>query len=91
MALDDPPDRRGAETVAEFEQLALDPAVFPARVLRRHLSDQRGEHFVDRWSSYLPDLFRFMLATGCRVGEALERPAIDRQRRRRVVGRVGQR
>ena len=33
VALEDPPDRRGADAVAEFEQLALDPLVSPARVL----------------------------------------------------------
>jgi len=27
VALEDPPDRRGADPVAELEQLALDPAV----------------------------------------------------------------
>ena len=37
--------------MAEFEQLALNPLVSPARVLPRHLYDERGEHFVDRWPS----------------------------------------
>jgi hypothetical protein len=32
VALQDPPDRRGADAVAEFEQLSLDPRVAPARV-----------------------------------------------------------
>ena len=50
VALEDPPDRRGADAVAELEQLALDPLVSPARVLRRHPYDQRGEHVVDRWA-----------------------------------------
>jgi hypothetical protein len=30
VALQDPTDRGGADAVAEFEQLALDPAVSPA-------------------------------------------------------------
>jgi hypothetical protein len=29
VAAQDPPDGRGADAVAEFEQLALDPAVSP--------------------------------------------------------------
>jgi hypothetical protein len=29
VALEDPTDRRGANAVAELEQLALDPLVFP--------------------------------------------------------------
>jgi hypothetical protein len=37
--------------MAEFEQLALDPAVAPARVLSRHPLHQRGEDVVDWWSS----------------------------------------
>ena len=51
VALEDPADRRGADAVAEFEQLALDPHVSPARVLPRHPHDQRGEDVVDRWPS----------------------------------------
>ena len=31
VALQDPPDRRGTDPVAEFEQLALDPLVPPVR------------------------------------------------------------
>src|SRR4051812_20663913 len=50
-ALQDPPDRRGAEPVAELEQLALDPHVSPARVLAGHPLHQRGEDVVNRWSS----------------------------------------
>ena len=50
-ALQDPPDRRGADAVAELEQLALDPLVAPARVLPRHPHDQGGEDVVDRWPS----------------------------------------
>jgi hypothetical protein len=34
VALEDPPDCRGADTVAEFEQLTLDPQVAPARFSR---------------------------------------------------------
>jgi hypothetical protein len=51
VALKDPSDRRGADTVAELEQLALEPQVPPARVLPRHPHDQGGEHVVDRWPS----------------------------------------
>jgi Pvc16 N-terminal domain len=36
------------DTVAELEQLALDPRVSPARVLRRHPYDQRRDDVVDR-------------------------------------------
>jgi hypothetical protein len=41
-AHEDPTDGRGAGAVAECEQLALDPAVAPARVLPRHLLHQRA-------------------------------------------------
>ena len=51
VALEDPPDRRGADAVAELEQLALDPHVPPARVLPRHPHHQGGEDVVDRWPS----------------------------------------
>ena len=51
VALEDSPDRRGADAVAEFEQLALDPAVSPARVLPRHPHHQRGDDVVDRWAT----------------------------------------
>ena len=37
--------------MAEFEQLALDPHVPPARVLPRHPHHQGGEDVVDRWPS----------------------------------------
>ena len=37
--------------MAEFEQLALDPAVSPVRVLPRHPTDQRGDGVVDGWAS----------------------------------------
>jgi hypothetical protein len=40
--------RRGADTVAEFEQLAPDPHVPPARVLPRHLHNQGYEDVLDR-------------------------------------------
>ena len=49
--LQDPPDRRGADAVAELEQLALEPHVPPARVLPRHPHHQGGEDVVDRWPS----------------------------------------
>ena len=51
VALQDPPDRRGADAVAELEQLTLDPRVSPARVLPRHPHHQGGEDVVDRWPS----------------------------------------
>ena len=44
-------DRRGADTIAEFEQLALDPPIAPARVVSRHPRHQRGKDVVDRWPS----------------------------------------
>src|SRR4051812_46242730 len=50
-AAQDPADRRGADAMTEFEQLTLDSAVSPARVLRSHPADQRGEGLIDRWSS----------------------------------------
>jgi hypothetical protein len=51
VALKDPPDCRGADAVAELEQLALDPRVPPARVLPRHPHYQGGEAVLDRWPS----------------------------------------
>ncbi len=51
VALEDSADRRGADAVAELEQLALDPLVSPVRVLRRHPYDQCGEHGADRWTT----------------------------------------
>ena len=51
VALQDATDRRGADTVAEFEQLALDPPIAPARVVPRHPRHQRGKDVVDRWPS----------------------------------------
>jgi hypothetical protein len=51
VALEDPPDRRGADAVAELEQFAADPLVPPARVFRRHPYDQPGDGVVDRWAT----------------------------------------
>src|SRR3954469_8624578 len=51
VALQDPPDRRGADAVAELEQLALEPRVAPAWVLPCHPHHQGGEGVVDRWPS----------------------------------------
>ncbi len=48
VALQDPPDRRCADTVAEFEQLTLDPQVAPARVLPRHPHHQGDKAVVGR-------------------------------------------
>jgi hypothetical protein len=42
--LQDPPDRRRADTMAEFEQLTLDSHIPPTRVLPRHPHHQGGEH-----------------------------------------------
>jgi hypothetical protein len=42
---------RGARAVAEFEQLALDPHVLPARAPLRHLHHQGGEDVPNRWPS----------------------------------------
>ena len=43
--------RRGADAVAECEQLALESLVSPARVLPCHPHHQSGDGVVDRWSS----------------------------------------
>ena len=51
VALQDAPNRRGADAVAECEQLALDSDVAPVRVLRRHAHHQGGEGVVDRLAS----------------------------------------
>jgi len=51
VALEDPADRRGADAVAEVEQLALEPEVAPIRVLPCHSRHQGGEAVVDRWPS----------------------------------------
>src|SRR6478735_12395396 len=69
VALEDPADRRGADAVAECEQLALDSDISPARVLPRHahqalptqcarqLQHESGEHGpvcpVDTWPRVL--------------------------------------
>jgi hypothetical protein len=49
VALQDPPDGRGADAVAELEQLTLDPDISPARVLPRQPHHHGGEDVVDRW------------------------------------------
>jgi hypothetical protein len=49
VTLQDPPDGRRADAVAEFEQLALEPQIPPTRVLPRHPHHQGDEHLVDRW------------------------------------------
>jgi len=46
-----PPHRGCPDPVAEAEQFALDPLVAPARVLPRHLPDQRDEPGVNRRAS----------------------------------------
>ena len=48
VALQDPPDRRGTDAVAEHEQLSLDSRVAPARVLLRHPHHQGDEEILDR-------------------------------------------
>jgi hypothetical protein len=37
--------------MADLEELALHPAVSPARVLRRRVHDQCGDRLVDRWAA----------------------------------------
>jgi hypothetical protein len=49
--LEDPADGRSADSVAELEQLALDPAVAPSRILPRHPLHQRSDDVVDRRAS----------------------------------------
>ena len=51
VALQDPPDRRGAYAVAESEQFSPEPHVSPPRVLPRHPHYQGGEGVVDWWPS----------------------------------------
>jgi hypothetical protein len=53
VTLQDPPDCRGADAVAELEQLAPNPHVPPARVLPRHAHHQDDQSVVDRWPSGL--------------------------------------
>ena len=43
VALQDAPDGRGADAVAELEQLALDPQIPPARILSRHPHHHGGK------------------------------------------------
>jgi hypothetical protein len=47
----DPSDCRGADAMADLEQLALDPLVAPARILPGGLSDQVGQRSVYRRST----------------------------------------
>jgi len=47
----DPADRGGADPVAELEQLALDPQVSPAGILRSEPPDERGDLGADRRAS----------------------------------------
>jgi hypothetical protein len=49
VALQDPPDRRGARAVAECDSSPPDPYVPSARVLPRHPHYQGGDDVVDRW------------------------------------------
>jgi hypothetical protein len=51
VALEDAADRRGADVVAEFEQLALDSDVAPARVSQAMRTTRGSEDVVDEWSS----------------------------------------
>jgi hypothetical protein len=48
VTLQDPPDRRSADTMAELEQLALQPDIPPARVLPRHPHHQGDQDILDR-------------------------------------------
>ena len=54
VAPKDPPDRRGADAVAEGEKFTADPLVSPGRVVRRHPHHQRGDGVVDRRATRLP-------------------------------------
>jgi hypothetical protein len=51
VVVQDPPDRRSADTVSELEQLAADSLMAQARVLSGHPHHQGGEDVVDRWPS----------------------------------------
>src|SRR5204863_8149244 len=51
QGLEDPADRGGADPVAELEQLALDPQVSPAGILRSEPPDERGDLGADRRAS----------------------------------------
>jgi len=79
VALQDPPDRRGADAVAELEQLALQPLVSPSQVLPRHPHHQGGEHVVDRWP---PDPVR----VGPASTHEAAMPAQDRVRSDETMG-----
>jgi hypothetical protein len=48
IMLQDPPDRRSADTMAELEQLALQPDIPPARVLPRRPHHQGDQDILDR-------------------------------------------
>ena len=47
VQLEDPADCRGADAVAELEQLTLDALVAPDRILSGHLLGQVGDDIVD--------------------------------------------
>jgi hypothetical protein len=84
VALEDATDRRGADTMAEFEQLALDPPIAPARVVPRHPRHQRGKDVVDRWPSN-----RFGWVHFLRTRRRCQRrmvPGVTRRWRRRPLG-----
>src|SRR3954454_67096 len=48
VALQDPPDRRGADPMAELEHLALEPQASQRGFLPRHPCHQRGNDIVNR-------------------------------------------
>jgi hypothetical protein len=52
-ALSDPADRGGADPVAEFQQLAVDPLVSSAVILAGQLLDQHGDLSGDRRAARL--------------------------------------
>jgi hypothetical protein len=85
VALEDPPDRRGVDAVAECEQLALQPDVSPARVLPRHSHHQGDQDVVDRRTSR-------MARVGPSSADKAAMPAQDRVRSDHVAApqRAGQ-
>ena len=70
----DPSDRARSQCHAEFDQLTLDPAVAPPRVLPSEAYDELGRLRVDRWSTWSAVSVR--PATG-------HEPAMPCQQRRR--------
>jgi hypothetical protein len=51
VVLQDPSNRAPSQPDAEFDQLALDPAVAPPGVLAGQTHDERGDLLVNRWAT----------------------------------------